>query len=34
VPLFDHLGIQPVDLQLVEADATAQVVHLTYRVVK
>jgi len=34
VPLFDHLGIQPVDLQLVDANATAEVVHLTYRVVK
>ncbi len=34
VSLFDHLGIQPVDLQLLEANATAEVVHLTYRVMK
>ncbi len=34
VSLFDHLGIQPVDLQLMEANATALVVHLTYRVMK
>ncbi len=34
VPLFDHLGIQPVDLQITEVDATAEVVHLTFRVIK
>jgi len=34
IPLFDHLGIQPVDLQIMEVDATAEVVHLTFRVLK
>ncbi len=34
VSLFDHLGIQAVDLQLLEANATTEVIHLTYRVVK
>ncbi len=34
IPLFDHLGIKPVDLQIVEANATAEVVHLTFRVIK
>ncbi len=34
IPLFDHLGIQPVDLQIVEVNATAEVVHLTFRVNK
>ncbi|MFZ1041081.1 MAG: dihydrofolate reductase family protein [Anaerolineales bacterium] len=34
ISLFDHLGIQPVDLQIVEVNATAEVVHLTFRVIK
>jgi dihydrofolate reductase len=34
IPLFDHLGIQPVDLEIVEVNATAQVIHLTFRVIK
>ncbi len=34
IPLFDHLGIQPMDLQIVEVNATAEVVHLTFRVAK
>ncbi|HEX9029571.1 MAG TPA: hypothetical protein VF823_10395, partial [Anaerolineales bacterium] len=34
VRLFDHLGIAPVDLQVVEVKATADVVHLTFRVKK
>jgi dihydrofolate reductase len=34
IRLFDHLGIEPVDLQIVEVTATAGVIHLTFRVVK
>ncbi len=34
IRLFDHLGIQPMDLEITEVNATAEVVHLTYRVVK
>ncbi len=34
IPLFDHLGIQPVDLEIVEVNATSQVIHLSFRVVK
>ena len=34
ISLFNHLGIQPVDLQITEVNATAEVVHLTFRVVK
>jgi len=34
IRLFDHLGIEPVDLQLTEVTATAGVIHLTFRVVK
>jgi dihydrofolate reductase len=34
IPLFDHLGIQPVDLQIVEVNATAKVIHITFRVTK
>lgn len=34
VPLFDHLGIAPVDLEIVEVDATAGVIHITFRVIK
>ena len=34
ISLFDHLGIQPVDLQITEVNATEEVVHLTFRVVK
>lgn len=34
VALFGHLGIQPVDLQVIEVNASAEVVHITFRVVK
>lgn len=34
IRLFDHLGIEPVDLQIVAGTATAGVIHLTFRVVK
>jgi len=34
IPLFDHLGIQPVDLQIMEVTATAEAVHLTFSVIK
>ncbi len=34
IPLFDHLGIQPVDLQVVEVNATIEVIHITFRVLK
>jgi dihydrofolate reductase len=34
IRLFDHLGIEPVDLQIVEVTATAGVIHLTFQVVK
>ncbi len=34
IRLFDHLGIEPVDLQTVEVTATPDVIHLTFRVVK
>lgn len=34
IRLFDHLGIEPVDLQTVEVTATPGVIHLTFRVVK
>ncbi len=34
VPLFDHLGIQPVDLQIEEVNATGNVIHITFRVIK
>jgi hypothetical protein len=34
ISLFDHLGIAPVDLQILEVNATAQAVHLTFRVLK
>jgi len=34
VRLFDHLGIQPMDLEITEVDAAAEVVHLTFRVIK
>ena len=34
VSLFDHLGIQPVDLQIVEVNAIAEVIHITFRVIK
>ncbi len=34
VRLFDHLGIDPVDLELVEGSGGAGVLHLTYRVIK
>ncbi|HUI89604.1 MAG TPA: dihydrofolate reductase family protein [Anaerolineales bacterium] len=34
VRLFDHLGIQPMDLEITEVDTTAQAVHITFRVLK
>ncbi len=34
VRLFDHLGIKPLDLELVEGSGSPGVIHLTYRVVK
>ncbi len=34
ISLFDHLGIAPVDLQIMEVDATSSVVHMTFRVIK
>jgi dihydrofolate reductase len=34
VPLFDHLGIPPIDLETLEVSATAAVIHITYRVIK
>jgi dihydrofolate reductase len=34
IRLFNHLGIEPVDLQIVEVTATAGAIHLTFRVVK
>jgi dihydrofolate reductase len=34
ISLFDHLGIQPVDLQILEVNATAEVVHITFGVIK
>ncbi len=34
VRLFDHLGIQPVDLELTDATANPGVIHLNYRVLK
>jgi dihydrofolate reductase len=34
IRLFDHLGIDPVDLELTEASANPNVIHLTFRVKK
>ncbi len=34
VRLFDHLGIDPVDLELIEGSSGQGVLHLTYRVIK
>ena len=34
VPLFDHLGIRPIDLQIIEVNAAANVIRLTFRVIK
>jgi dihydrofolate reductase len=34
IPLFNQLGIQPVDLQITEVNATAEVIHMTFRVIK
>ncbi len=34
VRLFDHLGIDPLDLELVEGSGGRDALHLTYRVVK
>jgi dihydrofolate reductase len=34
IRLFDHLGIQPMDMEIVEVNATAEVVHLTFRIIK
>jgi dihydrofolate reductase len=33
IRLFDHLGIQPVDLETVEVSANPGVIHITFRVV-
>ena len=34
VPLFNQLGIQPVDLKIAEVNANAEVIHITYEVIK
>ncbi len=34
IQLFDHLGLKPVDMQITEVDATGEVVHLTFRIIK
>ncbi len=34
IRMFDYLGIEPVDLELVEVTTAPDVVHLTYRVIK
>jgi hypothetical protein len=34
VRLFEHLGVTPIDLELVNAVDAPGVTHLTYRVVK
>ncbi len=34
IQLFDHLGLKPVDMQIVEVNATGEVVHLTFRIIK
>lgn len=34
IRLFDHLGIAPVDLEIVEVTANREVAHITFRVVK
>jgi dihydrofolate reductase len=34
IRLFDHLGIDPVDLEITEVSANPNVIHLTYRVKK
>ena len=34
VRLFDHLDIQPMDLKITEVNTTAEVIHITFRVVK
>ncbi len=34
VSLFDHLGIRPVDLEISEVNAFANVIHIDYRVIK
>ncbi|HUH96258.1 MAG TPA: dihydrofolate reductase family protein [Anaerolineales bacterium] len=34
IALFDHLGIGPVDLQIVEVNATGAVIHITFSVIK
>ena len=34
IRLFDAIGMSPMDLELLEADATRLAVHLTYRVIK
>jgi dihydrofolate reductase len=34
ISLFDHLGITPVDLQIIEVDAASNVIHITFHVNK
>jgi len=34
IRLFDHLGIEPIELEIKEASGTPHITHLTYRVVK
>ena len=34
IRLFDHLDIQPMDLEITEVDATAEVIHITFQVIK
>jgi len=34
IPLFDHLGIDPVDLKIIEVSANPGIIHITYAVVK
>jgi dihydrofolate reductase len=34
IPLFNQLGVKPVDLQITEVDATAEVIHMTFRIIK
>jgi dihydrofolate reductase len=34
IPLFDHLGIAPLDLETMEVNATSGAIHITYRIIK
>ncbi len=34
IRLFDHLGIQPIDLEIVDVTANPSAAHLTFRVIK